>query len=589
MEKSPRVAAALLALAGASGCVATFDYPLGDLSEPQDAAADTAADASAEAADSGADVSVDAGPDADASVDVSVEADAPTDVAADADAPIDASDAGATDAPADAAQDAPTDADAGVSTPGLGVLGQACGQPGDLACAGHAKKITLLCDGTGHWAASVTCPNGELCDSRAGLNRGTCAAIDPVCSASQPGDIVCDGQRRTQCGPDLVSSIVLETCVSQACTPAACVGACAPGATRCSGDGVQSCSAAGQWGAPAACPSTAPSCSGAVCGQPPSCVGGAGGQADCGPGGNESCCTSPLVPGGTFSRSYDGVSAGYTDPQYRATVSDFRLDKYEITVGRFRQFVAAWDAGWRPAQGDGKHSHLNGGSGLTTGGGADASASFEKGWESAWSASLATTKAGWDSNLLSDPTYKTWTPSAGANDRRPIIAETWYEALAFCVWDGGFLPSEAEWNYAASGGSEQRVYPWSVPSTSTVIDSSYASYNVDAVKQCFGDGVNGCSSSDLINAGSKPAGNGKWGHAELGGNVFEWVVDQYTSLYGANSCINCVSVAVGSTPVFRGGQFNYGPASALASARGAGVPASVRSAAAGARCARSAP
>ena len=333
MEKSPRVAAVLraLALAGASGCVATFDYPIGDLSDPQDAAAETAADARADASDSGVDVSVDG----DATADASVEA----------------------------------DADAGVNTAGLGVLGGACGQPGDLACAGHAKKITLLCDGTGHWAASVTCPNGELCDSRAGLNRGTCAAIDPVCSASQPGDIVCDGQRRTQCGPDLVSSIVLETCVSQACTPAACVGACAPGATRCSGDGVQSCSAAGQWGAPAACPSTAPSCSGAVCGQPPSCVGGAGGQADCGPGGNESCCTSPLVPGGTFSRSYDGVSAGYTDPQYRATVSDFRLDKYEITVGRFRQFVAAWDAGWRPAQGDGKHSHLNGGSGLTTGGG----------------------------------------------------------------------------------------------------------------------------------------------------------------------------------------------------------------------------
>jgi hypothetical protein len=37
-----------------------------------------------------------------------------------------------------------------------------------------------------------------------------------------------------------------------------------------------------------------------------------------------------LVPGGTFSRSYDGVD--FTDKSYPATVDDFYLDKYEITV-----------------------------------------------------------------------------------------------------------------------------------------------------------------------------------------------------------------------------------------------------------------
>ena len=77
--------------------------------------------------------------------------------------------------------------------------------------------------------------------------------------------------------------------------------------------------------------------------EPPSCKGLADNK--CGPSG-ESCCVSPLVPGGTFFRSYDGIMRGngvpnFTDKSNPATVSDFRLDKFEITVGRFRKFVEA--------------------------------------------------------------------------------------------------------------------------------------------------------------------------------------------------------------------------------------------------------
>ena len=62
----------------------------------------------------------------------------------------------------------------------------------------------------------------------------------------------------------------------------------------------------------------------------------------CGPAGTSPCCGSPLVSGGTFYRSYDvGTDNMFPDMTNPATVSDFRLDTYEVTVGRFRQFVNA--------------------------------------------------------------------------------------------------------------------------------------------------------------------------------------------------------------------------------------------------------
>jgi len=100
---------------------------------------------------------------------------------------------------------------------------------------------------------------------------------------------------------------------------------------------------------------------------PPSCAPGGAGMTNCG-GGSASCCTSPEIPAGTYYRSFDGFT--YTSMADPATVSAFRLDQYEVTVGRFRQFVGAVAGGWLPTGGSGKHTHLNGGRGVyATGGG----------------------------------------------------------------------------------------------------------------------------------------------------------------------------------------------------------------------------
>ena len=307
---------------------------------------------------------------------------------------------------------------------------------------------------------------------------------------------------------------------------------------------------------------------------------------NCGAGGSgvQSCCTSPEVPGGTFYRNYDGVTNSQMDG--KATLSPLRIDKYEITVGRFRQFVSASANGWVPAPGSGKHAHLNGGRGLVNS--ADPTGStYEPGWDSSWNQDLATTEAGWASNLSCNG-FATWTSSPAADENRPLNCVDWYEVYAFCIWDGGFLPSDAEWNFAASGGGEQRVFPWSVPPKLINIDCTYANYG--------GDGLglpSFCSPDRTNDVGSEsPKGDGKWGHSDLGGNVWEWVLD-----YGTGGpCIDCAYTSPppsGPPPappdpnagrVNRGG--GLGAAFSLETSSINGSPPTDRDIEHGARCAR---
>src|SRR4051794_33974715 len=78
----------------------------------------------------------------------------------------------------------------------------------------------------------------------------------------------------------------------------------------------------------------------------PSCSSPGPGISDCGPAKNEDCCASASVTGGLFLRGHDGVQN--FDQMHPAQISDFALDRFEITVGRFRRFVDAVAGGWAP-------------------------------------------------------------------------------------------------------------------------------------------------------------------------------------------------------------------------------------------------
>jgi formylglycine-generating enzyme required for sulfatase activity len=231
------------------------------------------------------------------------------------------------------------------------------------------------------------------------------------------------------------------------------------------------------------------------------------------------------VTGGTYSRS--------NDARFPATVSDFRLDTYEISVGRYRKFVAAYP-GSKPAAGAGKNPN-------------DPS---DKGWDAAWDAKLPATRdlaiAG-----VKCAAAITYTDGPGPNDGKPVSCLDWYTAQAFCIWDGGRLPTEAEWNHAAAGGAEQRVYPWSSPPASDTVDATFAVFAPPATAPATG--------------GSKsPKGDGKFGQADLGGNVWEWTVDFYTtvggapygSTYSVNPCKDCADFKPGASRVIRGGAYD---------------------------------
>ena len=294
------------------------------------------------------------------------------------------------------------------------------------------------------------------------------------------------------------------------------------------------------------CP-TGQACQEGSCGNPPSCAPAGPGMTNCGPGGSgsESCCTSLEVTGGTFYRTYTNDGSGPTGEADPAAVSTFRLDKYDVTVGRFRQFVSAvlppdGGAGWLPGAGSGKHTHLNGGNGLAaTGGG------FEPGWVASDNSNVAPTNA----NLVSCSPYSTWTASAGSQENLPMNCVNWWESYAFCIWDRGFLPSEAEWRYAAAGGSQQRAFPWG-----SVLDT-----RENAISGCsYPNGSGQCSSvANIAPVGTARLGAGSWGQLDLMGEVFQWNLDWFDESY-VNPCSDCLNLTASSSRVVGGSGFGTG-------------------------------
>ena len=130
----------------------------------------------------------------------------------------------------------------------------------------------------------------------------------------------------------------------------------------------------------------------------------------------------------------------------------------------------------------------------------------------------------------------------------PMVCVTLEDAQAFSRWVGGRLPSEAEWEYAARSGGQQRKFPWGdEPATCerAVMNQDY--------QNC------GCARISSWPVCSKPRGNTDQGLCDMAGNVFEWVADEFHSDYvGAPADGAPWRAAIASGNVVRGGSWYAG-------------------------------
>ena len=169
--------------------------------------------------------------------------------------------------------------------------------------------------------------------------------------------------------------------------------------------------------------------------------------------------------------------------------------------------------------------------------------------------------------------------SGGGKGEHPQNGLTWQQAKDFCGWvaPGGRLPSEAEWEYAATGPVHLK-YPWG-NSPDPTCDNDTAVFN-----EAGGVGGYGCSQGGTWKAGSKTAGASWSGALDMSGNLWEWNEDWYHNTYsGAPADGSAWVDPSGSTRVLRGGGFSHDAVNMRSAKRSSSTPGN-RGAHIGARC-----
>jgi sulfatase modifying factor 1 len=131
----------------------------------------------------------------------------------------------------------------------------------------------------------------------------------------------------------------------------------------------------------------------------------------------------------------------------------------------------------------------------------------------------------------------------------PAVHVSWNDAAAYCDWRLGRLPTEAEWEFAARGGREKKVYPWG---------NKFQPRGYHRANVFHGEFPHGSTAEDGWHFSAPVEAfdeQNKWGLKNMVGNVWEWVADYWGTYHDPIAQQNPKGPRSGTDKVKKGGSF----------------------------------